>query len=155
MKIQSKLFALLFYFLCNLNAHAQFSSQGEEFLISTCSKELFYKQSLENIRRYQTIEKEAFAITKNKSVAAQFVKEIINKDEDELFLHRQKRNTEIDSQDDKLRYLITKVQFDIVRTSMLKVFMEYRTGGDDVRLKRRLHETCLDLVNEMINSKHK
>jgi phage/plasmid-associated DNA primase len=77
MKTQSKLVALLFYFLFNSNAYAQFSSQGEEFLISTCSKELFYKQSLENIRRYQTIEKDAFAITKDKSAAAQFVKEII------------------------------------------------------------------------------
>jgi len=153
MKTQSKLVALLFYFLFNSNAHAQFSSQGEEFLISTCSKELFYKQSLENIRRYQTIEKDAFAITKDKSAAAQVVKEIINKEEDELFLYRQKRNTEIDSKDDKLRYLITKVQFDIVRTSMLKVFMEYRTGGDDARLKRRLYENCLDLA-KTINSKN-
>ena len=154
MKIQSKSCALLFYFLCNLNAHAQFSSKGEEFLISTCSKELFYRQSLENIRRYQTIEKDAFKIIKDKSAAGQVVKEIINKDQDELFLYRQKRNAKIDSQDDKLRYVITDISFDIVVISSLKVYMEYRSGGDDVRLKRRLHENCLVSVDEMINRKN-
>ena len=68
MKIQSKLVALLFYFLCNINAYAQLSSEFKEILISTCSKEIFYRQSLENIRRYQTTEKEAFKI-REKSVA--------------------------------------------------------------------------------------
>jgi len=151
MKIQSKLVALLFYFLCNINAYAQLSSEFKEILISTCSKEIFYRQSLENIRRYQTTEKEAFKFIKDKSGAAQVVKEIINKEEDEVFLYRQKRNAKIDSQDDKLRHVINDIQFDIVRISSFKVYMEYRSGGDDVRLKRRLHENCLVSVDEMIN----
>ena len=152
MKIQSWFFLLLIYVNCSVNAHAQFTSQGVEYFIGTCSKEIFYKQSLENVRRYQNFEKSALKNSKNKVVIAKIVQENIMKEEDDLFLYRQQRNAKLASKDDKLRTSISDLSFDISRNSSLKVFLEYRIGGDDVRLKRRLYENCLGIVNEMINS---
>jgi len=154
MKIKIRFFLLLFFVVCSQHAHAQFTSKGNDFFINNCSKEIFYSQSLEIVRRYQGFEKNALMITKDKAEISKIVKEKISIEDDELFLHRRQRDDKLFNQDDKLRYKFIDLSFDIVRISSLRVFSEYRFGGDDVRLTRRLYESCLDVVNELIISKN-
>ena len=143
------IYIILFFYV--FKAHANLSNKGIEFFVNLCDRDNFYKTSLEIVRRYQSYQKTAMSLSYDKVVIGEIVKELLFKEDDESFLYRQKRNKIINNEEDKMKIKLIDLTFDIAQNSALTVFLEYRISGDDVRLKRRLHEACRNQVDKIIN----
>ena len=144
------IYITLFFYV--FQAHANLSNKGIEYFVNLCDRDDFYKTSLEIVRRYQSYQKTAMSLSYDKVVIGEIVKELLFKEDDESFLYRQKRNKLINNEEDKMKIRLIDLTFDIAQNSALTVFLEYRIGGDDVRLKRRLHEACRNKVDKIINN---
>ena len=129
-----------------------FTAEGEKFLISSCSKDTFYAQGLANVRKYQELWLEWDRQNLDIKIKSALIREQINREEDELFKWRKERDFKIsDDSNALLRSKILDFTYDIIRVSALEVFNEYRFTVEEIRLVRRLYETCQNNVQKAIN----
>jgi hypothetical protein len=138
-------------FFSNVTYSANLSAEGIKYFTNFCSQDRFAENSLEMLKRFQQYEKLASQQSKDARIASEIVKELIQKEFDESFAYRSSRDKKPRSEEEILRNKFNDLTFEILRNSSLQVFSEFRTRGDDLRLKRRLFETCSDYVNKIIN----
>jgi hypothetical protein len=153
--MQKKLFKLFFYFyvllLSNLAFSSTFSTEGKKFFLEICAKDNFYANALEIVTRYQRYYKVGNEKLVDENLALRLVKEMIETEEDNLFKYRKDRDKNIIDKQELLKYKFADASWDIVRLSAIGVFMEYKNLVDELRIKRRLNETCNLIVQKHIN----
>jgi hypothetical protein len=153
--MQNKLFKLFFYliviFLSNYAFSSTFTAEGKKFFYDICAKDKFYENASEIVTRYQRFYKVGNEKLGDENLALRLVKEMIEKEEDNLFKYRIDRDKNTIDKQELLRYKFADASWDIVRLSALGVFMEYKIDVDEIRIKRRLNESCNLLVLKHIN----
>ena len=153
--MQKKLFKLFFYFyvllLSDFAFSSTFSTEGKKFFLEICAKDNFYANALEIVTRYQRYYKVGNEKLGDENLALRLVKEMIETEEDNLFKYRIDRDKNIIDKQELLKYKFADASWDIVRLSAIGVFMEYKNLVDELRIKRRLNETCNLIVQKHIN----
>ncbi len=138
-------------FISNFAVASNLTTEGKKFFLDICEKDKFYENALEIVRRYQGYHKIGNEKLRDEKMTFMLVKELIENEEDKLFKTREDRNRNISDKQELLRYKIADLSFDIVKLSALDVFWEYKSGGDELRIKRRLNERCFFHVQKLIN----
>lgn len=137
--------------ISNLAYSANLSVDGIKYFTNFCNQDRYYENSLEMLKRFQQYELLASQQSKDSRITTEIVKELIQKELDESFAYRNSRDKKFRTEEEILRNKISDLSFDIVRNSSLQVFSEFRYKNDDLRIKRRLYETCSDIVSKFAN----
>ena len=137
--------------ISTMSYSANLSAEGIKYFTNLCSQERFTENALQMLKRFQQYEILASQQSKDSRITSEIVKELIQKELDESFAYRNSRDKKLRSEEEILRNKFNDLTFEILRNSSLQVFSEFGIRGDELRLKRRLFDTCRDSVNKIIN----
>ena len=133
-------------------AKAQFSNEGIKFFQELCVSERYLNNSIEVINRYNEYANRVKNSNLSNEWKWEYVREMIKKEDDELFLIRKNRDLKspITSQSEYIKRKIIDMSYDILKIGALVVFSENLDPQNGTRLNRRIVEECQKLVTKHI-----
>jgi hypothetical protein len=148
------IFILPFIFpsaLANGLGFKDLDSSAFEYFAGVCRRDDAISTHLSNLRYWQQQYGKLVDLVNTKqidaSTADSVMKEMFEREADAVYENRRKRRQGL-SRDDEVKVQFAELSFDLLNVASMQVFNQYRQGGDDSRIRRRIQENCLDIISK-------